>query len=65
MISVCSAGFYRRDRWEAPLADALMLLRECRQHGHDVQVRGGGYAFWYCCNLAVGCMHALSANSVA
>lgn len=34
-------GFYRRERWEGPLANALLLLRECRQHEHNLQVSVG------------------------
>lgn len=34
------AGFYRRERWEGPLASALLLLRECHQHTHDLGVSG-------------------------
>lgn len=30
------AGLYRRERWEGPLASTLLLLRECRQHAHDL-----------------------------
>ncbi len=37
---VACAGFYRRERWEGPLASALLLLRECHQHTHDLAVRG-------------------------
>lgn len=33
-------GFYRRERWEGPLASALLLLRECHQHSHDLAVSG-------------------------
>jgi hypothetical protein len=32
------AAFYRRERWEAPLASTLLLLRECRQQEHNLQV---------------------------
>lgn len=42
------AAFYRRERWEGPLASALLLLRECRQHEHDLQVGGAlkGHVRW-------------------
>ncbi|PRW58338.1 hypothetical protein C2E21_2711 [Chlorella sorokiniana] len=30
------AGFYRRERWEGPLASALLLLRECHQNTHNL-----------------------------
>lgn len=30
------AGEYRRERWEGPLSAALLLLRDCRQHEHNL-----------------------------